>query len=269
MLLAALDQAVLLEQQAPPAQAVGLQPRVLHLQLVRPAEQPQHLPLVLAADLRRQQLLHLRGLLLGAGQTLLQARLAERPRAQGRGPGSLLPSAFVLTDSGLQARSQKHAGLTVRTCPALSVSFISCSDAVASGDPADPAGTAPPEQPGPTDSRQLALRHIFHMQASQPRAQTLPSPPRGSTVWATVRLPSPPRTGPESPFLGRLKRSPGSLRRRKGSGALKQEKRTNLFSSTFQSHKMLLSLSLELMITQQTTQFKLCIRDHVTTMHPT
>ena len=197
VLLAALDHEVLLAQQVPPAQAVGLQPRVLHLQLVRPAQQPQHLPLVLADDLRGQQLLHLRRLLLGVGQTLLQARLAERPRVQGRRLGPVLPSPLVLTDSGLRSRSQRRAGLTVRTCPALTVSFISCSDAVTSGDPADRAGTAPPEQPSPTDSKQLALRHIFHMQTSQPRALSLPSPPQGSTIWATVHLPSSPRTGTE------------------------------------------------------------------------
>ena len=40
-----------------------------------------------------------------------------------------------------------------------------------------------------------------------------------------------------SQFLGRLIRSPGSLRRRKGSGILKKEERTSvfLFSSTFLS----------------------------------
>ena len=50
----------------------------------------------------------------------------------------------------------------------------------------------------------------------------------------------------------------GSLRR-EGSGTLKEEERTNVFfSSTFLSlsHiKLFFSLSLELMITQQTTQF--------------
>ena len=32
--------------------------------------------------------------------------------------------------------------------------------------------------------------------------------------------------------------------------------------------KTFLSLSLELMITQQTTQFKLCTKDYITTMYP-
>ena len=43
------------------------------------------------------------------------------------------------------------------------------------------------------------------------------------------------------------------------------------FFSTFLSisHiKLFVSLSLELMITQQTTQFKLCTRDYTTTMYP-
>ena len=87
VLVVTLDHEVLLPQQTPPAQAVGPQLRVLGLQLVGPAQQPQHLPLVLAAGLRGQQLLQLRGLLLGTGQTLLQPRLAETPGVQGRGPG--------------------------------------------------------------------------------------------------------------------------------------------------------------------------------------
>ena len=85
----------------------------------------------------------------------------------------------------------------------------------------------------------------------------------------------------ESQFLGRLIRSLGSLKWKKGSGALKEElgvwnsqeeKDKQLsFSSTFLSlsHiKHLFSLSLELMITQQTTQFKLCTKDYITTMYP-
>ena len=74
----------------------------------------------------------------------------------------------------------------------------------------------------------------------------------------------------ESQFLGRLIRSLGSPRRRKGSGTLKEEGRTNIFFfSTFLSlsHiKHIFSLSPELMITRQTTQFKLCTKDYITTM---
>ena len=50
--------------------------------------------------------------------------------------------------------------------------------------------------------------------------------------------------------------------------------RDNVYFSTFLSlsHTKLFffffSLSLELMITQQTTQFKLCTRDYITTMYP-
>lgn len=101
VLVEALDDEVLLAQQVLPAQAAGLQLGVLHLQLVHPAQQPQHLPLVLADGLRGQQLLQLRGLLLGAGQALLQLCLADRPGAQGRGPGSLLPRPLIPTGSGL------------------------------------------------------------------------------------------------------------------------------------------------------------------------
>ena len=74
----------------------------------------------------------------------------------------------------------------------------------------------------------------------------------------------------ESHFLGRLIRSPGSLRRRKWSGILKAEigvwgsqgggKDKHFFFSTFLnlSHiEQFFSLSPELMIIQQTTQFKL------------
>ena len=44
----------------------------------------------------------------------------------------------------------------------------------------------------------------------------------------------------------------------------------HLFFSTFLSlsHIIFFSLSLELMITQQTTQFKLCTKDYITTMYP-
>ena len=69
----------------------------------------------------------------------------------------------------------------------------------------------------------------------------------------------------ESQFLGRLIESLGYPRRREGSRALK-EKRTNMgffFFSTFLSlsHiKCFFSLSQELMITQQTTQFKICTK---------
>ena len=41
------------------------------------------------------------------------------------------------------------------------------------------------------------------------------------------------------------------------------------FPSTFLSHiKWIFSLSLELIITQQTTQFKLCTKDCITTVYP-
>ena len=43
------------------------------------------------------------------------------------------------------------------------------------------------------------------------------------------------------------------------------------FPSTFlglKSHKTVFSLSLELMIRQQTTQFKFCTKDYITTMYP-
>ena len=41
------------------------------------------------------------------------------------------------------------------------------------------------------------------------------------------------------------------------------------FPSTFLSHiQWIFSLSLELIITQQTTQFKLCTRQYITTMYP-
>ena len=67
----------------------------------------------------------------------------------------------------------------------------------------------------------------------------------------------------------------GFSRRRQGSGILKEDERTNvlffLFLSTFLSlshMKQLFSLHLELMSTQQTTQFKLCTRDYITKMYP-
>ena len=66
----------------------------------------------------------------------------------------------------------------------------------------------------------------------------------------------------------------GLSKQRYGSGILKEEERTNIsFFSTFLSHSHIkwfffFSLSLELMITQQTTQFKLCTRDYITAMYP-
>lgn len=95
VLLEALDDHVLLAQQVRPAQAAGLQLGVLHLQLVRPAQQPQHLLLVRADGLRGQQLLQLRRLLLGAGQALLQLRLADRGALRA-GPGVSALCALVL-----------------------------------------------------------------------------------------------------------------------------------------------------------------------------
>ena len=80
----------------------------------------------------------------------------------------------------------------------------------------------------------------------------------------------------ESQLLGRLIRSLGSPRRKKGSGALEEEigvwnsqggakDKQLFFSSTFLSlsNKTFFFLSLELMITQQTTHFKLSIKDYV------
>ena len=62
----------------------------------------------------------------------------------------------------------------------------------------------------------------------------------------------------ERQFLGRLIRSPGSLRKREGSGIFKEEERTNVFFfPPLHSLHSLFSLSPELMITQQTTHFKL------------
>ena len=88
----------------------------------------------------------------------------------------------------------------------------------------------------------------------------------------------------ENQFLGRLIRRLGSLRQQKGPGALKLEievwnsqgggKDKHLF---FPLHSLVLvtwsffffSLSLELMTPQQTTQFKLCTKDYITTVyHP-
>ena len=67
----------------------------------------------------------------------------------------------------------------------------------------------------------------------------------------------------------------GLSKQRYGSGILKEEERTNIsFFSTFLSLSHIkcvfffFSLSLELMITQQTTQFKLCTRDYITAMYP-
>ena len=86
----------------------------------------------------------------------------------------------------------------------------------------------------------------------------------------------------ESQLPGRLIRSPRSPRRKEGSGALEEEigvwksqggrkDKGLFFSSTFLSlsHiKHFFSLSPKLMITQQTTQFKLCTKDYITTMYP-
>lgn len=101
VLVVALNDAILLAEQVLPAQAAGLQLRVLQLQLVCPAQQPQHLPLVLADGLPGQQLLQLRGLLPGTSQALLQPSLADRPRVQGRCQ-NLLPCPAILTGWGLQ-----------------------------------------------------------------------------------------------------------------------------------------------------------------------
>ena len=66
----------------------------------------------------------------------------------------------------------------------------------------------------------------------------------------------------------------GFLRRRYGPGILKEEESTTVFLffvfSTFLSlsHIKRLSLSLELMITQQTTQFKLCTKEYIIIMYP-
>ena len=70
----------------------------------------------------------------------------------------------------------------------------------------------------------------------------------------------------------------GVSRRRQGSGILKEEDRGKdklgfvfFFASTFlglRHIKPFFSLSRELMSTQQSTQFKLCTRDYVTTMYP-
>ena len=54
-------------------------------------------------------------------------------------------------------------------------------------------------------------------------------------------------------------------------GVIFEEASEYLFGTQFASHYSVLfffSLSLELMITQQTTQFKLCTKDYITTMYP-
>ena len=62
--------------------------------------------------------------------------------------------------------------------------------------------------------------------------------------------------------------------RRERSGILKEEERTNVFFffSTFMSvghiKHFFFSLSPEVIITQQTTQFKLCTKDYITTVYP-
>ena len=63
----------------------------------------------------------------------------------------------------------------------------------------------------------------------------------------------------------------GLSRRRYGSGILKEEERTNIsFFSTFLSlsHIKHFFFKPETEITQQTTQFKLCTKDYITTMYP-
>ena len=75
---------------------------------------------------------------------------------------------------------------------------------------------------------------IFSLQiALVPPLSLLPSPlfkiytySFRDLLWLMVKVPS---TYWESQFLGRLIRSPGSRRRRKGSEALKEEERTNFF----------------------------------------
>ena len=69
----------------------------------------------------------------------------------------------------------------------------------------------------------------------------------------------------ESQFLGRLIRSPGSPRRRKGSGALKVE--TGVWNSQEEKDKLFFPLH-SLVLVNYTTQFKLCTRDYTTTMYP-
>ena len=87
-----------------------------------------------------------------------------------------------------------------------------------------------------------------------------------------------------SQFLGRLIRSPGSLRRRKGSGALREEigvwnsrGEGQFFFPMFLrlSHIkvcfwffvcLFFSLSPELMIMQQNSSVKLCSQDYITTI---
>ena len=67
----------------------------------------------------------------------------------------------------------------------------------------------------------------------------------------------------------------GLSSRDRGSPFFKEKERTNaffFFPSRFLSlsHiKRFFSLTPELMITQQTTQFKLCPRDYITTVYPT
>ena len=72
---------------------------------------------------------------------------------------------------------------------------------------------------------------------------------------------------------GRLIRRPLSRDR---PGILKEEERTNIFFFFFPIHslvlvienKMVFSLSLELMVTQKTMQFKLYTKDYITIMYP-
>ena len=84
----------------------------------------------------------------------------------------------------------------------------------------------------------------------------------------------------ESQFLHRLIRSPGSPRRRKGSGAFREKEVCNPQGGGKDKHLFFFSLhslvlvknvfffKREPVITQQTTQFKLCAKDYKTTMYP-
>ena len=71
----------------------------------------------------------------------------------------------------------------------------------------------------------------------------------------------------ESQCLGRLIRSPGSPRRRHGSGTLEEE--IGVWSSQGgEKDKHFFSLSLKLMLHNKTTQLKLCTKDYIITMYP-
>ena len=72
----------------------------------------------------------------------------------------------------------------------------------------------------------------------------------------------------ESQFLGRLIRSPGSSRRRQGSGIFSRRRKGQVsFSSPLRS-LVLITLNVfyfkpKLMITQETIQFKLCTKAYI------